>query len=53
MAANKPMTGQAFFVLAALADAQRHGYGLVREVADLSPGQVGLKTGPWSSGPGG
>jgi PadR family transcriptional regulator len=45
MAANKPMTGQAFFVLSALADAPRHGYGIVREVAELSHGRVKLKIG--------
>jgi PadR family transcriptional regulator, regulatory protein PadR len=45
MAASKPMTGQAFFVLSALADAPRHGYGIVREVAELSHGQVKLKIG--------
>jgi len=45
MAAKKPMTGQAFFVLTALADAPRHGYGIVREVAELSDGQVKLKIG--------
>jgi PadR family transcriptional regulator, regulatory protein PadR len=39
------MTGQAFFVLTALADAPRHGYGIVREVAELSQGQVKLKIG--------
>ena len=39
------MTGQAFFVLTALADRPRHGYGIVREVAELSQGQVGLKIG--------
>ena len=30
------MTGQAFFVLTALADGPRHGYGIVGEVAELS-----------------
>jgi PadR family transcriptional regulator PadR len=45
MAAEKPMTGQAFFVLSALADAPRHGYGIVREVAELSHGRVKLKIG--------
>src|ERR1700684_4083073 len=45
MAVNKPMTGQAFFVLTALADAPRHGYGIVREVSELSHGQVKLKIG--------
>ena len=44
MAAN-PMTGQAFYVLTALADGPRHGYGIVGEVADLSEGRVKLKIG--------
>jgi PadR family transcriptional regulator, regulatory protein PadR len=39
------MTGQAFFVLTALADGPRHGYGIVGEVADLSLGRVKLKSG--------
>jgi PadR family transcriptional regulator, regulatory protein PadR len=39
------MTGQAFFVLTALADGPRHGYGIVREVAELSHGRVKLKIG--------
>jgi PadR family transcriptional regulator, regulatory protein PadR len=39
------MTGQAFFVLTALASGPRHGYGIVGEVADLSQGQVRLKIG--------
>jgi DNA-binding PadR family transcriptional regulator len=39
------MTGQAFFVLTALADGPRHGYGIVREVAELSQGRVRLKIG--------
>jgi DNA-binding PadR family transcriptional regulator len=43
--AGKPMTGQAFFVLTALADGPRHGYGIVGEVADLSQGRVRLKIG--------
>jgi DNA-binding PadR family transcriptional regulator len=43
--ASKPMTWQAFFVLTALADGPRHGYGIVREVATLSKGQVHLKIG--------
>jgi PadR family transcriptional regulator PadR len=42
---TKPMTGQAFFVLTALADGPRHGYGIVREVADLSQGRVRLQIG--------
>jgi DNA-binding PadR family transcriptional regulator len=43
--AVKPMTGQAFFVLAALAGGPRHGYGIVGEVAELSQGRVKLKIG--------
>jgi len=43
--AAKPMTGQAFFVLTALADGPRHGYGIVSEVADLSEGRVRMKIG--------
>jgi DNA-binding PadR family transcriptional regulator len=39
------MTAQAFFVLTALADAPRHGYGIVGEVAELSEGRVRLKIG--------
>src|ERR1700733_6035522 len=43
--ANRAMTGQAFFVLTALADGPRHGYGIVREVVELSQGRVKLKIG--------
>jgi PadR family transcriptional regulator PadR len=43
--AAKPMTAQAFFVLTALADGPRHGYGIVGEVASLSQGRVKLKIG--------
>jgi PadR family transcriptional regulator, regulatory protein PadR len=43
--AAQPMTGQAFFVLTALADGPRHGYGIVGEVAELSQGRVQLKIG--------
>ena len=39
------MTGQAFFVLTALADGPRLGYGIVREVAELSQDRVQLKIG--------
>ena len=39
------MTGQAFYVVTALADGPRHGYGIVGEVAELSHGQVKLKIG--------
>jgi PadR family transcriptional regulator, regulatory protein PadR len=43
--AAKPMTGRASFVLTALADGPRHGYGIVGEVAELSQGRVQLKIG--------
>src|SRR5271169_4489443 len=43
--AVRPMTGQAFFVLTALADGPRHGYGIVGEVDELSQGRVKLKIG--------
>jgi len=43
--AAEPVTGQAFFVLTALADGPRHGYGIVGEVAELSGGRVKLKIG--------
>src|SRR5215469_13352615 len=43
--ADRSMTGQAFFVLTALADGPRHGYGIVLEVAELSQGRVKLKIG--------
>ena len=39
------MTVQAFFVLSALADGPRHGYGIVGEVAELSRGRIRLKIG--------
>lgn len=39
------MTEQAFFILTALVDAPRHGYGIVGEVRDLSDGRVELKVG--------
>ncbi|UWZ40450.1 helix-turn-helix transcriptional regulator [Dactylosporangium roseum] len=34
-----------FLILTALADGPRHGYGIVREVEDLSGGRVRLLTG--------
>ncbi|RZU54419.1 PadR family transcriptional regulator [Krasilnikovia cinnamomea] len=39
------MTEPAFFILTALVDAPRHGYGIVGEVVDLSGGRVRLKIG--------
>ena len=39
------MTEPAFFILTALADRPRHGYGIVGETAKLSDGRVQLKVG--------
>lgn len=39
------MTEPAFFVLTALVDRPRHGWGIVSEVAKLSEGRVQLKVG--------
>jgi DNA-binding PadR family transcriptional regulator len=39
------MTEPAFFVLTALVGEPRHGYGIVKEVEDLSAGRVELKIG--------
>src|SRR5579859_3200366 len=39
------VTEPAFFVLTALVDAPRHGYGIVQEVATLSDNRVRLKIG--------
>ena len=39
------MRQAAFFVLTALADQPRHGYGILREVEDLSDGTVQLRVG--------
>ncbi|MGH3295587.1 MAG: PadR family transcriptional regulator [Trebonia sp.] len=43
--AVRHVTGQAFFVLTALAGGPRHGYGIVREVTELSQGRVKPKIG--------
>lgn len=43
--ANQALTEPAFFILAALLDEPRHGYGIVGEVDDLSGGRVRLKVG--------
>ncbi|CAM5340196.1 hypothetical protein GCM10010343_16180 [Streptomyces avidinii] len=43
--APREMTRTAFYVLTALADGPRHGYGIVRETAALSEGQVQLRIG--------
>ncbi|WP_327419564.1 PadR family transcriptional regulator [Streptomyces sp. NBC_01233] len=39
------MTRTAFYVLSALADEPRHGYGIVRETEALSQGQVRVRIG--------
>lgn len=39
------MSEPAFFVLTALVDGPRHGYGLVAEVGDLSQSRMQLKVG--------
>ncbi|MFJ2901664.1 PadR family transcriptional regulator [Streptomyces sp. NPDC087212] len=39
------MTRAAFFILTALADRPRHGYGILREVEELSDGEVSLRVG--------
>jgi PadR family transcriptional regulator, regulatory protein PadR len=43
--APRPLTEPAFFVLAALSDRPRHGYGVIGEVTDLSAGRVTLRVG--------
>jgi DNA-binding PadR family transcriptional regulator len=42
---TRAVTEPAFFVLTALVDAPRHGYGIVGEVSRLSEGRVHLKIG--------
>ncbi|GIH11198.1 hypothetical protein Rhe02_92650 [Rhizocola hellebori] len=42
---DRVMTEPAFFILTALVDEPRHGYGIVGEVATLSDGRVRLKIG--------
>jgi DNA-binding PadR family transcriptional regulator len=42
---SRGLTEPAFFVLAALVDAPRHGYGIIGEVAKLSKDRVRLKVG--------
>lgn len=43
--ASRGMTQAAFFILTALIDEPRHGYGIVREVEELSDGEVQLRVG--------
>ena len=40
-----PLTALAFQVLLALADEDRHGYGIIREVEDRTGGLISLRTG--------
>ena len=40
-----PLPSAAFHILMALADEDRHGYGIMREVADLTGGKVRLGPG--------
>jgi len=42
---SNALTEPAFFILTALVDTPRHGYGIVGEVAELSGGRVQLKIG--------
>jgi DNA-binding PadR family transcriptional regulator len=41
-----PLSAQQFQILLALTDADRHGYGIIRDVADRTSGAVRLGTGP-------
>jgi DNA-binding PadR family transcriptional regulator len=43
--ATRAMSEQVFFILAALVDQPRHGYGIVGEVAELSEDRLRLKVG--------
>lgn len=40
-----PLTPLAFQVLLALADSERHGYGIIREVDERTDGLIRLRTG--------
>ncbi|OLB79719.1 MAG: PadR family transcriptional regulator [Actinobacteria bacterium 13_2_20CM_2_71_6] len=42
---TRTLTEPAFFILTALVEGPRHGYGIVGEVAQLSDGRVQLKIG--------
>lgn len=45
MGNSNALTEPAFFVLMALVDAPRHGYGIVQEVKELSKDRVRLRVG--------
>jgi DNA-binding PadR family transcriptional regulator len=40
-----PLTSLTYHILLALADANRHGYGIIKEVEDRTDGQMELETG--------
>jgi DNA-binding PadR family transcriptional regulator len=40
-----PLTSLTYHILLALADANRHGYGIIKEVEDRTHGQMELETG--------
>ena len=42
----QPLSAQQFQILLALSDDDRHGYGIIAEVADRTRGAVQLGTGP-------
>ncbi|WP_432092759.1 PadR family transcriptional regulator [Streptomyces sp. bgisy100] len=43
--ASRPLTEAGFFVLLALLDGPRHGYGIKQEAAELSDGRVEMRVG--------
>lgn len=45
MEENLPLTEPTFLILLSLAPAAKHGYAIMKEVADLSDGRVQLSTG--------
>jgi DNA-binding PadR family transcriptional regulator len=44
-ASQLPLTSAAFYVLVALADEERHGYAIIKEVSTITSGAVELGTG--------
>jgi DNA-binding PadR family transcriptional regulator len=42
---NTPLTAPVFHILLALADRERHGYAIIKEVENLTDGKVRLSTG--------
>jgi DNA-binding PadR family transcriptional regulator len=43
--ANTPLREPTFLILTALADRAQHGYGILRDVEDISSGRVALQAG--------